>query len=554
MVPSGVSKIHTEEVGDKIIMSHSQNRGGLSGRLASHFALSGAAAIGMAAASATAEIIYYTPNWTIPANIDGLYINVETQQTGTAGAGVPGWDLNPYGSTAITFFSPSSPTGGHVLRFPGVTTGSAGNLALNTAVAAGGSYGSGTVTFGVAAGNWVLNSDNYFGFRFTGSSGQTHYGWGKMVVGATAATRTIAEIAFESVPGTPILVGNTGGPPPAYDPCATFNPFLSIGANSVNMNLDTAGNLTLSGCGGTAFKANYFKFTPPASGTYTFDTCTSGASTRMAIMAGCEPGSAQIACNDNSCGTSSSVSASLTSGVSYYIVVGGDSAGSTLPSPISVTVGAPPNPACTDAGSASYGDNAISSTVNPGTSQVVFTNAAQNTTAVIYNAQWFKFTPSATGAFTFKSCSSGDTKIAIATACPAVSQTLGTIAYNDDAPTCPTGGTATSNFGSWIDGTCNGATFGCYGLAQDLVAGTTYYVIVGGYGATTVVDGNLNIDGPQGNSCPADIDGDGIVGGLDLSALLAAWQQSASGDVDGDGDTDGQDLTALLAAWGSNGC
>jgi len=134
-----------------------------------------------------------------------------------------------------------------------------------------------------------------------------------------------------------------------------------------------------------------------------------------------------------------------------------------------------------------------------------------------------------------------------------VGATMSTIAYNDDAPTCPTGGTSTSNFGSWIDATCNGA-FTCHPLAQDLVAGQTYYIIVGGFGSTSVIEGSLNIDGPQGNSCPADLDGDGVVGGLDLSALLAAWGQGANGDVDGDGDTDGGDLTALLAAWGSNGC
>lgn len=530
------------------------NRGGLSRRLAGHFALSGAAAVGLAAASASADVIYYTPNWVIPATIDGLYINVETQQTGSSASSVTGWDLNPYSATSLTWFSPSTPTGGPMMRFPGVTTGSAGNLAFNTPVASGGSYGSGTVTFGSAAGNWVLNSANYFGFRFTGSSGQTHYGWGKMVVGATAATRTITEIAFESSPGVVILVGNTGGPPPAYDPCATFNPFLVVGSNSVAMNQDTAGNLTLSGCGGTAFKANYFKFTPPASGTYTFNTCASGAATRMAIMGGCAAGSAQIACNDNSCGSSSSVSASLTSGVSYYVVVGAESSGATLPSPMSVTVVPPPNPVCTNAGTASYGDNAISSAANPGTTQIVFTNVAQNATTVIYNGQWFKFTPSATGAFTIKSCSSGDTKIAVATTCPGVNQTLSTIAYNDDAPTCPTGGTATSNYGSWLDASCNGALGTCLPLSQDLVAGQTYYILVGGYGSTTVVSGNLNIEGPQGNDCPADLDGDGTVGGLDLSRLLAAWGQGVNGDVDGDNDTDGGDLTALLAAWGTSGC
>lgn len=541
-------------------MSRSINRGGLGGRLASHFAVCGATAMGIAAASASAEVIYSGPvNLNIASSTNGLYLNVLTgtyNTTGGGGSTVPGWDINPWSSSGLSFFSPSTPAGGVYARVS-TATGGVSNLPENTSIGPTTLWTAGTAQT-TGSNPFVFNSDqNIVGFRFTNENGGTvHYGWMRIALSGTlnAQPRTLVEWAFESTPDTPILAGNTGGPPPAYDPCAPFNPTVQIGSNSVPLNQDTAGDLTLSGCGGTAFKANYFKFTPPASGTYTISTCDSGASTRMALMAGCEPGSAQIACNDNSCGTSSSITASLMSGVSYYVVVGAESAGATLPSPISVSVSAPPDPACTEAASASYGDNAISSSVNPGLNQVVFTDVAQASTAVIYNAQWFKFTPSATGAFTIKACLSGDTKIAIATGCPNVSQTLSTIAYNDDAPSCQQGGGSTSNFGSWLDATCNGATFGCYPLAQDLVAGQTYYILVGGYGATTVVDGLLNIDGPQGNSCPADLDGDGIVGGLDLAALLAAWGQGSNGDVDGDDDTDGGDLTALLAAWGSSGC
>lgn len=532
-------------------MSQSINRGGLGGRLASHFALCGVAVVGVAAASASADVVFYTPNWTIPANIDGLYINVETQATGTAGGAVPGWDINPYSATALTWFNA---TGTGMLRFPGVTTGSAGSLAVDTPVGPTGSYGSGSVVVGTAPGNWRLNSDNYFGFRFVGSSGQTHYGWGKMSVGSAITTRTITEIAFESIPGLPINVGDQGGGgTPPYDPCATVNPSLQIGSNNVSYR-DNAENLAISGCGGTAFVANYYKFVAPVNGTYTFSTCDSGQATRMALLDGCTPGSTQLSCNDNGCGSSSSITTSLSQGQTYYVVIGADSAGSPLTSPVGVRVDGPPDPGCSDAAAASYGANAISSTANAGVNQTVYTTSEQTGTTVIYNIQWFKFTPTATGAFTFKSCSSGDTKIAIGTVCPTVGTTMGTIAYNDDAPTCPTGGTATTNFGSWLDASCNGATFGCYPLAQDLVAGQTYYVVVGGYSATTVVDGALVIEGPEGNDCPADLDGDGVVGGLDLSTLLAAWGQGSNGDVDGDGDTDGGDLTALLAAWGSNGC
>ncbi|MHC4414820.1 MAG: hypothetical protein ACYS0G_06005, partial [Planctomycetota bacterium] len=52
--------------------------------------------------------------------------------------------------------------------------------------------------------------------------------------------------------------------------------------------------------------------------------------------------------------------------------------------------------------------------------------------------------------------------------------------------------------------------------------------------------------------CPADLDGDGIVGIADLLALLAAWGTDPGGppDFDGDGSVGVSDLLALLSSWG----
>ena len=57
-------------------------------------------------------------------------------------------------------------------------------------------------------------------------------------------------------------------------------------------------------------------------------------------------------------------------------------------------------------------------------------------------------------------------------------------------------------------------------------------------------------------ACIADLDGDRIVNGPDLAALLAAWNVTGAqmpADLDRDGDVDGNDLSVLLAAWGSCG-
>ncbi len=52
--------------------------------------------------------------------------------------------------------------------------------------------------------------------------------------------------------------------------------------------------------------------------------------------------------------------------------------------------------------------------------------------------------------------------------------------------------------------------------------------------------------------CPADLDGSGDVGVIDLLSLLAAWGTDPGGppDFDGDGDVGVIDLLTLLAAWG----
>jgi hypothetical protein len=57
-----------------------------------------------------------------------------------------------------------------------------------------------------------------------------------------------------------------------------------------------------------------------------------------------------------------------------------------------------------------------------------------------------------------------------------------------------------------------------------------------------------------GTCCPADLDGDGLVGAADLSALLSAWGSTGTAagdaDIDGDGSVGAADLAALLGAWG----
>jgi len=54
-----------------------------------------------------------------------------------------------------------------------------------------------------------------------------------------------------------------------------------------------------------------------------------------------------------------------------------------------------------------------------------------------------------------------------------------------------------------------------------------------------------------GGDCPADLDGDGIVGTLDLIMLLNQWRTDGAADITRDGIVDIFDLAELLSDWGA---
>ena len=185
-------------------------------RLEKHIVAAAAVAAGVAA-SANAGIVYSgVINFACAVDIDGCYINVETNTLSNGpGAGVPGWDVNPYSTSGgMNFFNS---TGGGQMRRPGVTTGTAGNLAVGTVVGAAGSFNTGTGNvYGATAatglaGGWTYSSENIIGFRFVAAAGTTHYGWMRFAMGAagsagTSMTRTVVDYAWESTAGESITV------------------------------------------------------------------------------------------------------------------------------------------------------------------------------------------------------------------------------------------------------------------------------------------------------------------------------------------------------------
>ena len=170
-----------------------------------------AATVAMTAAAANAGLVTWNANLVIPNNIDGQYINVETQTAGSAAGNVAGWDLNPYGTstTAMSWFAAAAPSGCVTGLGQGGTTIAVASLSAGTLVSSASTFGN--TASSVTAGGWMLNSANYFGFRFLGADAGTHYGWGIMTVGATMGVRTLTSVTFETTAGASVTVAPAPG-------------------------------------------------------------------------------------------------------------------------------------------------------------------------------------------------------------------------------------------------------------------------------------------------------------------------------------------------------
>jgi MYXO-CTERM domain-containing protein len=190
----------------------------ISYRLGRHVITATAVAI-TTAGTAHAAIERWECNLSIPATSAGLFINVQSRATGTTGVSASGWDFNLYTT------SPSAPSltmygniGTRFMREPGQFGYAVGNLGVEQDIGTeqfvaglfnpeGDAYSAVFNTSGQSGvGNWNLNSINYFGFRFSANSGLTHYGYGRMDVGANANVRTLKFIEWDTTPGAAVQV------------------------------------------------------------------------------------------------------------------------------------------------------------------------------------------------------------------------------------------------------------------------------------------------------------------------------------------------------------
>lgn len=169
----------------------------VSARVAAH--LSAVAAVGAACASAESAIVYSgLVNIPIPANIDGVYLNVVTGQTGTAGATTPGWDINPYLSSGQGMFF--TPVGGGVVATS--ASGPAAQLFPGDLISAASIFRSGIV----AGTNFTPGVSGFLGFRFQNEiAGGINYGFARVSIPTTGQAGLISEYWYEDS-GQPIHV------------------------------------------------------------------------------------------------------------------------------------------------------------------------------------------------------------------------------------------------------------------------------------------------------------------------------------------------------------
>lgn len=171
----------------------------------------GALVLTLASTSSMAAIVCTSPALSVPANIDGVYLNLVTGAQGTSGGAVAGWDINLYqtGASALYFFWPSAPATSH----GGVATGT-----VYDALTAGAPIGVGQ-TYIVSSGgggpapfvNWqTTQTGRYLGVRFWNeATSAINYGWIQLDTGASAGyPATINQYCYENT-GVQITAGTT---------------------------------------------------------------------------------------------------------------------------------------------------------------------------------------------------------------------------------------------------------------------------------------------------------------------------------------------------------
>ncbi|GAB4142481.1 MAG: hypothetical protein Fur0037_09700 [Planctomycetota bacterium] len=262
--------------------------------------------------------------------------------------------------------------------------------------------------------------------------------------GSASASRVTAPV---SGPETLFLrIGGSGGALGAFDVRVEQTPpnddcsapiAVTDGVNGPFSNLGATSSARPWPCGTGASADVWFSYTATCAGTLTVDTCSSARTfdTRIEILSGTCQTASSLGCNDDACGTGSSLSVPVAPGQALWIRVGGYDGSQGL-FELNVSC-APANDDC--GGAIPLVEGANGPFGNSGASS----SAPAWPCGAIGSDVWFSYTAQFTAPVTFRTCSPSrtfDTAIEVFLGSCGALQSL---ACDDDS--CGTGSSATVN-------------------------------------------------------------------------------------------------------------
>jgi len=290
---------------------------------------------------------------------------------------------------------------------------------------------------------------------FSGIAGTTYY---LLAGGYSGASGNLKIAAILPTP-----------PAPSNDICSGAIALANGGSAAMNTAYATSTGDPTPSCGSSVGKGVWYKVTPTSSGTVTLNTCGSSYDTVLAIYSGSCGSLSAVTCNDDdsSCGsgsTASQVTFTGNAGTTYYIFIGGYyGVSGNLQIFAQWSVSPPPsNDQCSGAVTLTSGvTNSLNTAYATSTS-----DPTPSCGSSVGKGVWYKVTPTASGSVTVSTCgSSYDTVLAIYSgSCGS----LTSVTCDDDSG-CG-GNTSLTTFSG--------------------TAGTTYYILAGGYSEAS---GNLKI-------------------------------------------------------------
>lgn len=328
--------------------------------------------------------------------------------------------------------------------------------------------------------------------------------------------------------------------PPA-DPCSQIG-VLSMGVNTLALDSTMPDLVIPSVPAATVYKVNYFTFTAPQAGVFRISNCTHTDFDSIIFRASaCNSGAAVQEANDDGCnivGGPSRLSFFSEAGATTVIGVGAWSGIEPLPAAtvINATFLAPPSLPCETANviQGAVGTNLVNMSLAYRSLDLAgHCDPGPDGTDAIACARMIRFTAGRSGPHTVGTCADADptnsarfdSRLAVLADCGSAASVL---ACNDD-------------------GCVGGANPYASKLTFTAVAGSTYYIAVGGFDEFAVGPFHVTIEEPTGVA--GDVNGDGSVNGIDLALLLGQWGGPGSADIDGSGLVGGADLALLLNAW-----